>query len=73
MTKDHFEAWQSFEGTKEVKELIEKRIKQWEENLVELAAGCNNMDTLSIQAARLAGMIMGANELVQISWEDFET
>lgn len=73
MTKDHFEAWQSYEGTKEQRKLGEGRIKEWQDMIVELGIGCNDMDRLALQAARLAGMIAGANAVLDITWEDFET
>lgn len=71
MTKESFEGWLTYQVTQEVRALGEKRIKEYEDMLVELAGGCNDMDKLALQAARLAGMIAGANTILAIEWEDF--
>lgn len=73
MTKESFEGWLSYQVTQEVKKLLEERIKNKVELMQELSYGCNDMETVAMQNARLAGMIAGINEFVEITWEDFQT
>lgn len=71
MTKEAFEGWLDYQVTGEVKELMKRRIKEYEDLLLELAGGCNDTDKLALQAARLGGMVAGVNNFLEMSWEDF--
>lgn len=71
MTKESFEGWQSYTVTNEVKALLEKRLKNKVELLQELATGCQSKDTMVLQSARLGGIILGINEFLELTWDDF--
>lgn len=70
MTKETFDDWKSSQSTQAILSKLEERRKEKEELMVELAAGCTSVETLSLQAARLAGMVIGLNEILELTWED---
>lgn len=70
MTKEDFDTWKSSQLTQNIiGKWIERRHDK-EEMMIELAAGCNSTDVLALQSARLAGIIVGYNELIELTWED---
>ena len=70
MTKEEYDNWKASSVTQGflayVKEIRENR----QELQLQLAAQCNDMNTLALQTARVGGMITGLNTLLEVTWED---
>lgn len=70
MTKEDFETWKTSRLTQDIIGKWVERRRDKEDMMVELAAGCNSTEVLALQSARLAGIIVGYNELIELTWED---
>lgn len=70
MTLEEFEGWTHQRETREVKDFLVALRDNYSELLHNLMSNCNSAEEMSIQGARLQGMIVGINSLLEIEWGD---
>ena len=70
MTQEEFTHWKQFEPTVEIRKYGEEVRQGWDDLLHNLCGSCTSPDTLAVQAARLQGMILGINTILEMEWSD---
>jgi hypothetical protein len=70
VTQEEFTHWKQFEPTVEILKYGKEVRFGWDELLHNLCSSCTTTDTLAVQAARLQGMILGINTILEMEWGD---
>lgn len=70
MTREEFEGWIDAPDTLKVFKYLTRLREHLVGRLVEVAAGTSTVDELAVRTARLAGEIVGINNLLEIDYEE---
>lgn len=70
MTQEEFDGWRAIQPTREILRYLEDERQNLDDLLHQLCINCTDTQTFAVQAARVQGMIVGLNKLLEIEWSD---